>query len=182
MFVKTACLYTNCCLSFFIMKMHLLVQLGKLKHAETAIWIKYFSPYARTPSTSFTVTNNILHDTFSLLSNPTPRMGSLSLDVILNSSQQKVHFRLKQVGWVKVALLYHENTTLVLTHLACKTQTFFIKIHTFKVSATDRREKQFQRQPNRIYVMLCQYICSWRPIKFYNFAKFQDRILILKFQ
>lgn len=53
-FVKAACMYTNYCLSFFIMNMHLLVQLGKLKHAETAIWRKCSSPYARTSSTSFT--------------------------------------------------------------------------------------------------------------------------------
>lgn len=81
-FVKAACMYTNYCLSFFIMKMHLLVQLGKLKHAETAIWRKCSSPYARTSLFVQASLNNILHDTFSLLLNPTLRMGSLSLDVI----------------------------------------------------------------------------------------------------
>lgn len=38
MLVKIACLYTNYCLSLFIMKMHLLVQLCKQKHTETSIW------------------------------------------------------------------------------------------------------------------------------------------------
>lgn len=35
--VKIACMYTNYCLSFFIMKIHLLGQLCKQKHAETTI-------------------------------------------------------------------------------------------------------------------------------------------------
>lgn len=38
MLVKRACMYTNHCLSFFIMMIHLLVQLCKQEHTETPIW------------------------------------------------------------------------------------------------------------------------------------------------